>query len=206
MAPVIPGHNQLGHLAGQLTAQGWAILTDWPGAECIAALEAAALRHIEQDRTRPAAIGPIDKAIIDRGQRRAYLRWMAGSDAAETAYLDAAEALRLALNERLYLGLFDFEACYAIYPPGGFYVRHKDSFEGARNRIISVVTYLNRDWRTEDGGALIIYNRNQTVAAEILPRAGVSVLMLSEEIEHEVAPTNTLRMAIAGWWRIKPLQ
>jgi SM-20-related protein len=38
--------------------------------------------------------------------------------------------MRLALNARLFLGLFDFEAGYAVYPPGGFFTRHVDSFRG----------------------------------------------------------------------------
>ena len=52
------------------------------------------------------------------------------------------------------LGLFEMEVCFAVYPPGGFYDRHLDSFAGARNRVVSLVAYLNEDWDEARGGAL----------------------------------------------------
>lgn len=201
-APLLPGHNRLAALADDLAERGWSLLEDWLDQSVVSALATAAVAHDAEDRTRPAAIGSAENAVIDRGYRRARLRWLSGADAAERAYLDAAEAMRLALNERLFLGLFDFEACFAVYPPGGFYRRHTDSFVGARNRVVSIVTYLNPAWTPENGGALVIYGRDDAAPVHILPRPGLSVLMLSEEIEHEVLPTAALRLAIAGWWRL----
>lgn len=200
--PLLPGHNRLAALAGDLSLRGWSLLEDWPAAPVISALADTAQIYEAEDHTRPAAIGSTERAVVDRDYRRARLRWLNGVVPSERAYLDAADALRLALNERLFLGLFDFEACFAIYPPGGFYRRHTDSFVGARNRIVSVVTYLNPHWNLEDGGELVIYGADGSVAMQVIPKAGLSVLMLSEEIEHEVLPTKSLRLAIAGWWRV----
>ena len=56
------------------------------------------------------------------------------------------------LNRALFLGLRSFEAQLAFTPTGGFYKRHLDSFAGARNRIVSLVAYLDADWHPEDGG------------------------------------------------------
>ena len=39
--------------------------------------------------------------------------------------------MRLAINRHLMLGLFEFEAQFLRYPPGGFYLRHVDARGGA---------------------------------------------------------------------------
>jgi SM-20-related protein len=182
--------------------RGWSVIEGWPEASLVDALAEAARAYDAASRTRPAGLGRADERVVDESTRIARLRWLSETGPAERAYLAAAEAMRLALNARLFLGLFELEAGFAIYPPGGFYARHVDSLKGARNRIVSVVTYLNRGWRAEDGGALTIWGRDGALAAEILPEAGVSVFMLSEEIAHEVRETRALRLAIAGWWRV----
>ncbi|MEZ5666278.1 MAG: 2OG-Fe(II) oxygenase [Alphaproteobacteria bacterium] len=201
-APPPPGDNRLGALADDLADRGWSILDGWPDPVLVAALADAARRHHAADDTRVAAVGRSDEAVVDRSLRRAEIRWLEGADPLEARFLAAAETLRLALNARLFLGLFAFEACYAVYPPGGFYARHADALRGQRNRIVSLVTYLNPHWDAGQGGALVIYGRDGARAAAVEPRAGTSVLMLSEEIEHEVRPTAALRLAVAGWWRV----
>ena len=117
--------------------------------------------------------------------------------------LGLAEQIRLALNRRLFLALFEFEAHLALYPPGAFYRRHVDSFRGAANRMVSLVVYLNRAWHPGDGGELVLY-RPQTAEEmiRIAPCAGTLLLFMSEEIEHEVLPTRTDRASIAGWFRL----
>ena len=81
--------------------------------------------------------------------------------------------LRLELNKRLFLGLFDYECHFARYAPGGFYKKHRDAFVGDSNRILSTVLYLNPGWRAEWGGELLMYeDLNDAVVARILPRYG----------------------------------
>ena len=104
------------------------------------------------------------------------------------------------------LGLFEFEVCFAVYPPGGFYDRHLDSFAGARNRVVSLVAYLNEDWDETRGGALAVWPEGagdgSAPAARIMPEGGGVVLMLSEAIPHEVEVTHEKRLCLAGWWRV----
>lgn len=104
------------------------------------------------------------------------------------------------------LGLFEMEVCFAVYPPGGFYDRHLDSFAGARNRVVSLVAYLNEDWDAAKGGALAIWPEGaepaDAPAARIIPEPGGVVLMLSEAIPHAVEVTNEKRLGLAGWWRV----
>jgi SM-20-related protein len=45
------------------------------------------------------------------------------ASAAEQRVRLALEELRLVMNRRLALGLFEFEAHYALYPPGAGYAR-----------------------------------------------------------------------------------
>ena len=107
--------------------------------------------------------------------RRACAGWLDGRSPAETEFLRTADDLRRALNRRLYLGLFEFEAQFLLYPPGGFYARHVDSLGGARSRIVSLVAYLNAGWREEDGGELLIWRGSEEQpVARVAPEAGTS--------------------------------
>lgn len=113
------------------------------------------------------------------------------------------EALdRRGLNERLFLGLDFYEAHYAHYAPGAAYARHRDAFVGQRNRIVSTVLYLNRDWQEADGGQLLVYDEAAaTVLERVQPRGGTLMVFLSERLPHEVLPARRSRYSIAGWFR-----
>ncbi|WP_459782983.1 2OG-Fe(II) oxygenase, partial [Photobacterium sp. R1] len=54
-------------------------------------------------------------------------------------YLDKMEVIRQAANRYLYLGLFEYEAHFAKYEQGDFYKKHRDSFRGKANRILTTV-------------------------------------------------------------------
>ena len=152
-----------------------------------------------------AAVGREAGRRQDADIRRAAIRWFDGGTEAERRFLAVAELLRIAINRRLFLGLFDFECNFIAYPTGGFYGRHLDSLAGAKNRVVSLVVYLDEDWQAEYGGALRIWSGtgdHGEAVAEIVPQAGRVVLMMSEEIPHEVLPTHRPRKAIAGWWRV----
>ncbi|WP_233355636.1 2OG-Fe(II) oxygenase [Henriciella litoralis] len=153
-----------------------------------------------------AGIGRQDDFTIDRQIRRTRITWFDGESAAQKAFLDWSDQLRIALNRELMLGLFEFEVCFAVYPPGGFYDRHLDSFAGARNRVISLVAYLTEDWHAEKGGALALWpagaGDTDTPSDRVIPEAGGVVLMLSEDIPHAVEVTHEKRLGLAGWWRV----
>lgn len=184
-----------------LNDRGWAQLTGWPDLGLLAALYGRALDLEANDATRAARIGRQDQERLKRDIRRSNICWLTPSHPVETALLQTAEETRLRLNQALYLGLFDFEACFVNYPTGGFYRRHRDSLKGARNRLVSMVTYLNSGWNSADGGQLVIYPEGGHPVS-IEPERGTTVLMLSEEVEHEVLACHAPRFAIAGWWRV----
>lgn len=168
----------------------------------LAALRADAAALWQADALTPAGIGRAEDHDIVRRIRRDRTLWLDGRSPVQAQWLAFAEHLRREVNRRLTLGLFAFEAHYAVYEPGGFYVRHLDSFRGARNRVLSSVLYLNEHWRREDGGLLRIFAEDsEEVHAEILPEFGTLAVFLSETVPHEVTPARRDRFSIAGWHR-----
>jgi len=186
-------------LAHALDAHGACRLPAFP--------DAAATLALREDLRRLQACAALTPASVGRGAahglhtdiRGDATLWLddARAGAVAATYLAALDALRIALNRRLFLGLDEVEAHYAAYPAGARYAKHRDRFRDSDLRVVSFVTYLNPDWRDEDGGAL----RLSLAAGEIdiVPRSG-SVCFLSE-LEHEVLPGTRERNSIAGWMR-----
>ena len=204
----LPGDNRLGAIVDDLSRQGWSWQPGFLPEPLFTALHAEVSVIDAEDDLAPAGIGRETAFQLDRSIRRSRIAWMDGSTPAQAGFLQWAEQLREAINRLLMIGLFEFEACFAVYRPGGFYDRHLDSFEGARNRVVSLVVYLNEDWQAGDGGALVVWPEGAAAdaepAARLLPeRAGV-VLMLSESVPHAVEVTHASRFAIAAWWRVNP--
>jgi len=150
---------------------------------------------------RRAAVGRHDDRQLNGFVRRDRIVWLAGEDAAERAWLDWMESLRVALNRGLMLGLDRFESHFAHYPPGAFYRRHFDAFQGESNRIVSVVAYLNPDWTPADGGELVLYDPSGDELGRFPPTLGALAIYLSEGFPHEVLPSRGHRYSIAGWFR-----
>ena len=182
-----------------LAGEGWCVLEDLLPEDATAALarECAALHAAGE--LAAARIGREKVASELRGD---HTRWfdMAAPTAAQRPYVEALEALRIALNRALMLGVVENEAHYAVYPPGARYARHLDQPRQLEARVVSVVYYLNADWRAEDGGALRLYLDDGS-HRDVLPQAGRMVLFLSSRFEHEVLPATRERMSIACWMR-----
>jgi SM-20-related protein len=153
---------------------------------------------------RPAAVGAGDGRAVRpaiRGDRIGWLTMAAGD--AERQLLARFEALRVALNRDLMLGLADLECHYAIYESGARYARHLDRSPKGAERVVSVVLYLNEDWVPGDGGELLIATPEGDLRVE--PRAGTLVAFLSQRFEHEVLPALRTRRSLTGWFRLRPV-
>ena len=202
----VPGDNRIGTISGDIAARGWSWQPDFLPDDLAAALRAEIFARDAEQELAMAGIGREDAFQLDRSVRLTRISWMDGSSAAQRAFFDWAEQLRQSLNRTLLIGLFDFESCFAVYPEGGFYDRHLDSFEGARNRVMSLVVYLNEDWTEEQGGALVIWperaGETDAPAVRLLPLGSGVAFMLSETVPHAVEVTRARRYAIAGWWRV----
>ncbi|MBT2119269.1 2OG-Fe(II) oxygenase [Dyella sp. LX-66] len=182
-----------------LANEGWCVFEDLLPGEATAALAGeCAARHASGELTA-ARIGREKLASTLRGD---HTRWfeMDAPTAAQQPYVEALDALRVAFNRSLMLGLVESEAHYAVYPPGARYARHLDQPHQLEARVVSAVYYLNADWRAEDGGALRLYLDDGS-HHDVLPQAGRMVLFLSSHFEHEVLPATRERMSIACWMR-----
>ncbi len=155
----------------------------------------------DQAMTR-AGVGRDEGHRLNRFVRSDQTRWLHPEEPVSRGYLDWMERLRLALNRRLFLGLFDYEAHYARYPLGAFYRRHRDAFvDGSTNRVLSTVLYLNPNWCGDDGGEMLLYD-DDGLLETVEPRYGRLAVFLSERFPHEVLPTRRIRHSIAGWFRV----
>ena len=136
-----------------------------------------------------------------------FVHWIdpAAPSAAQHAYFGLLEQLRLAINRRLFLGLFEFEGFLAVYPPGGYYQKHLDNFIGARHRLVTCVLYLNPGWQPGDGGELRLYPDTEAPERylDIEPRGGTLACFLSEQFPHEVLPAACERLSLTGWFRLR---
>ena len=189
-------------IADALRTHGACRLPGFPDADTTHALR--------EDLARLQADGALAAAAVGRGSshgQRADIRgdatlWLDDPRAgpAAAAFLAALDALRIELNRRLFLGADEVEAHYAVYPPGARYARHRDRFKDDDARVISLVAYLNPDWRDDDGGTLRLALDDGEVA--LVPRTG-SVVFLSE-LEHEVLPATRERRSIVAWMRRRP--
>lgn len=170
------------------------------------ALLGSLLRHfrsIDRARFQTAGIGRDQEHQLNQFVRTDEIFWLDKSNPAVAAYLHWAEALRLGLNRRLFLGLFDYECHYARYDRGSYYKKHMDAFKGGTNRIVSTVLYLTPNWQPQDGGELQIYApESDTVIEKVAPRFGQMVIFLSEEFPHEVLTSNRPRYSVTGWFRV----
>ena len=187
-------------VAGQLTACGFALVEHALPALLLASLDQGC-GDGEAAHFSPARIGRGSDRKRDGLIRGDVIRWLDGAREADQLYLALMEGLRVALNERLCLGLFSYEGHYAIYGTGSRYERHLDVLAGQKNRLLSTVVYLDSAWALADGGELVLHGTgDQPAIARILPQPGLMVMFLSEEFPHEVLAASKPRHSIAGWF------
>jgi SM-20-related protein len=171
----------------------------------VSALAAECRRVKDAGELAPAHVGRGADRMPAAGVRGDAIRWLhpAGETDTQRALLARMERLRLAINRCTYLGLFDFECHFSVYPPGATYRRHLDRFRDGGTRVVSCVLYLNEGWSDADGGCLRIYSERGAYR-DVPPAAGTLVAFLSAQYEHEVLPAARERISIAGWFRTAP--
>lgn len=193
----------IAEIADQLARTGYVVL-DNPLPETLSERLLARCQDNDPQRFKPAQIGrgPVNKHL--NPLRGDVISWLDETHSTDQAYLAWMETLRSGLNAALFLGLFDFECHYAIYTAGTGYARHSDVLQGTRNRIVSTVFYLNKNWQSGDGGELRLFETGgDTAIATISPRFGTMAIFLSESFPHEVLKARHERRSIAGWFRLR---
>ncbi len=122
---------------------------------------------------------------------------------ADRKVLICLQELTVLLKDFFRISLTEVECHYAVYQPGQYYKRHRDSTQNDNKRVFSFVIYLNENWAPTDGGQLVGYengNDNKTAAFSILPELG-NMILFKSDFEHEVLRTDRLRYSLTGWLR-----
>lgn len=148
---------------------------------------------------KKAGIGKAHEKQINESIRGDYIQWIdpATASAPIQIYLERLSQLRNFLNQELFLSLKEAEVHKTIYPPGSFYKRHLDQFKKDDHRKLSVICYLNEEWKETDGGQLRVYLPNGK--KDFFPIGGRLICFRSDLLEHEVLPAVRDRLSLTGW-------
>lgn len=195
------------HIAACLAERGWCVHDAFVADHLVHRLADEATAQFLAGDFRPAAIGRGNERRLHPEIRNDRVQWLDPADCslAQAAWLARLEQLRLTLNRQLQLGLFDYEGHLAVYPPGSYYRRHSDRFQGIGRRTVTVILYLNAEWDVADGGQLRIYTDplDGQHHHDVLPLGGRLACFLSSDFEHEVLPATRDRLSLTGWFRTR---
>lgn len=160
------------------------------------------IKEIENFKLKPAKIGKGAGQQLNHAIRNDAIFWIEPENTSplHDVYLNKISELMTSLNHELYLGLKQFESHFAHYQAGGFYKKHLDQHANNKERLVSLILYLNSP---TEGGELIIYSQTDPniIEAKITPKPGTLVCFLSNKIYHEVCPTESDRYTWTGWLR-----
>jgi SM-20-related protein len=147
----------------------------------------------------PAGVGNIQKLQHNQLIRKDVIYWLdrKNNNIYENEFLTQIEAFICYLNESCFAGITSYEFHYSLYEKGAFYRKHLDQFQDNSSRQFSLISYLNLDWKIEDGGELCIYQENNI--QKISPTNGKTIFFKSNELVHEVLTTQKQRLSITGW-------
>ncbi|HET8866257.1 MAG TPA: 2OG-Fe(II) oxygenase [Gracilimonas sp.] len=157
----------------------------------------------ESDKLKKAGIGAQQDFQVKAEIRGDFIYWLDEErDTKLAPFFGLMDELTLNLKRFCYLSLSGSEFHIAKYPTGTYYHRHLDQFQERRNRQITVLIYLNKDWKEGNGGELVIYKNGEEIKVE--PIAKRLLVFKSDIIEHEVLTTQVPRYSLTGWLLHQP--
>jgi len=196
----------LDHISQEIYSSSYVVVDNFIDEDFRKALLKEQTDLLNQGQFKKAAVGQGDQKQVRTEIRSDEVLWMDPSSLSplQAIFWKKIEELKQVLNRRCFLGLKSFEGHFARYPIGSFYKRHLDQFHAVPHRIVTVILYLNDSWMEADGGQLRMYFTHESGSErveDVLPLGGRLVVFLSEEIPHEVLPTNKERISMTGWLR-----
>lgn len=198
--------QDLDEVTDRLIERGWCALPTFFPLDLVQELREQAQAQWQAGGFHSAGIGRGQELNVNESIRNDHVQWLESTTTgALGTYQASIETLRQNLNRDLYLGLFEFEAHFAVYPPGAFYRRHLDNFRGTSARQVTAILYLNEGWHEGDCGQLRLYSdpNNPNDYQDIFPHAGQLVLFMSGRFWHEVLPARRERFSLTGWLRTR---
>ncbi len=189
-----------------LVAQQYSIVDGFFNQSEVNTLRKRLLELYDQEQFKKSAIGNKTNELIEKEIRGDFILWIDEAQAshqAEQVFFNKINNLVHYLNKTCFLGILHKEFHFAVYPKGTYYQRHLDTFMNDQRRKLSVVCYLNdSNWKSENGGELIIYTPNGEVS--VVPKPGRLVVFESQVLEHEVKKvTHDKRLSITGWLKTR---
>lgn len=196
----------LDHISQEIYNNSYVVVDDFVDEGFRKALLKEEIDLLNQGQFTKAAIGKGDQKQVRTEIRSDEVLWMDSTALSplQAIFWEKVTEVQQVLNRRCFLGLKSFEGHFARYPIGSFYKRHLDQFHAVPHRIVTVILYLNESWTEADGGQLRMYFPQEDGSErvkDVLPLGGRLVVFLSEEIPHEVLPTQKDRISITGWLR-----
>lgn len=184
----------------QALGSGQVVVCDgFLGAACAAAATLEVAEFL--DDLRPGGMGRAAARWYAAAERGDEMTWLDENSLGPALrhYWDQLETVQQVLNQRAYLGLRSFDVQLAQYrTPGAYYARHADAFQVRARRRMTLIYYLNPDWKPDDGGVLRAYAGDGV--RDIEPVFDRAVLFLAAEVEHEVLPCHRTRTALTAWF------
>lgn len=161
------------------------------------------LTKLEEEDFKAAGIGPLTNHQIVPSIRKDFIYWInKDEDESIEKALELFDDVTQALRRYCFLSISDSEFHLAHYPSGAYYHKHVDQFKNRGNRLISLILYLNKDWKKGDGGELRIFKED---GFELIEPIGKRLVMFkSDLVPHEVLKTNVSRYSLTGWLLNKP--
>jgi SM-20-related protein len=192
-----------------LTQHGWHLMDNFVNREFQTKLISEMGEMASTGAFQPAGIGRGLEKRIDPRIRGDRIAWLESTPhfPAHHDFLQRLEQLRHAINQRLFLGLFESETHGTIYDPGSCYEKHMDNFRGQSLRTLTAILYLNIEWKVAHGGELRLYfeDDSDTNYIDIPPIGGRLVTFFSDLFPHEVLTTRNERLSITTWFSQRQL-
>ena len=188
-----------------LSQNDYLIIDNFISDELYQKLRIFLLDKLDENAFSLAGIGALATHRINNEIRGDFVYWLDKEHDLKLAELFAIiQSVMTKLNELCYLSLTGHEFHLAHYPPGSYYKRHLDQFKGTiNNRLITLIIYLNEDWKVGDGGELRIFREKKSDLI-VNPIGRRAVIFKSDVLEHEVLVTNKIRFSLTGWLLNRP--
>ena len=196
----------LDHISQEIYNNSYVVVDDFVDEGFRKALLKEQIDLLNQGQFTKAAIGKGDQRQVRTEIRSDEVLWMDSTALSplQAIFWEKVAEVQQVLNRRCFLCLKSFEGHFARYPIGSFYKRHLDQFHAVPHRIVTIILYINESWTEADGGQLRMYFPQEDGSErmeDVLPLGGRLVVFMSEEIPHEVLPTQKDRISITGWLR-----
>ncbi len=190
---------QLEQIADGLSGKGFAIIDNFLSKGEVENILSTDEFRNSKLHFKKAGVGKPQSRQIIESIRGDYIQWIDPSapSMAIRVYTDRVYTLIHYINQQLFLSLKDVELHMTLYPVGTFYKRHLDQFKSDDHRKLSVICYLNVDWKAEQGGQLRMHLPEGSL--DVYPESGRLVCFRSDLIEHEVMPASRERLSLTGW-------